>query len=101
MDGLDWKLKKKKLRGKGSVGEVKCHLCGEIVQKYKLTRKRKKDNHLWKHFRDGKMGRWENEETAKRREDAMSMMFNAFVGGNDIKPDDPDTAEDLEKIHHD
>ena len=25
-------------------------------------------------------------------------MFNAFVGGNDIIPDDPDTAEDLDAI---
>ena len=31
----------------------------------------------------------------------MRMMFNAFVGGNDIIPDDPDTAEDLDQIHHD
>ena len=26
----------------------------------------------------------------------MRMMFNAFVGGNDIIPDDPDTAKDLD-----
>ena len=73
----------------------------EIVHRYKLTRTRAKDNHMWKHIRDGKMGEWEDEETTKRREDAMRMMFNAFVGGNDIIPDDPDTAENLNQIHHD
>ena len=26
----------------------------------------------------------------------MRMMFNAFVGGNDIIPENPETAEDLD-----
>ena len=56
---------------------------------------------MWKHFRDGKMGSWEDEETAKRREDAMRMMFDAFNGRNDIIPDEPDRPEDLNQIHHD
>ena len=56
---------------------------------------------MWKHFRDGKMGSGEDEETAKRREDAMRMMFKAFVGGNDIIPAEPDRPEDLKQIHYD
>ena len=102
VDGLDWKLKKK-IRGKGSVGDkVKCHLCEEIVHRYKLTRTRAKDNHMWKHFRNGDFNsEWEAEEKTKRREDAMRMMFDAFNGRNDIIPDEPDRPEDLNQIHHD
>ena len=90
-------------RGKGSVGDkVKCHLCEEIVHRYKLTRTRAKDNHMWKHFRNGDFNsEWEAEEKTKRREDAMRMMFDAFNGRNDIIPDEPDRPEDLNQIHHD
>ena len=56
-----------------------------------------KDNHMWKHISSNSQG--EDEETAKRREDAMKAAFYAF-NDNSLETSDPDTAVQLKQRHY-
>ena len=52
---------------------------------------------MWKHISSNSQG--EDEETAKRREDAMEAAFYAF-NDNSLETSDPDTAVQLKQRHY-
>ena len=52
---------------------------------------------MWKHISSNSQG--EDEETAKRREDAMEAAFYAF-NDNSRETSDPDTAVQLKQRHY-
>ena len=56
-----------------------------------------KDNHMWKHISSNWQG--EDEETAKKRKDAMEAAFYAF-NDNSLETSDPDTAVQLKQRHY-